>query len=468
MQWIKSHLTIVIVGSISLLSLTGLVLGFVLSEVKENLEADSSALSNLESAKKINEKVIEATRELMKQDELHLQQAFQKYQNAKIYTPLDGQVFRDQLDDAARQAAIFRFQDLYARQAERLLEILRAKDMPSDAEFSEYEREIRAKREKAQKELALGLGSATVAPGPGGGAAALRPLTGGARQPAFGSVGDEETHSLRVEYAVSRAKQIRCYASVDSLDVRIEEIRRGSTNRSDQELLENMWYAQVCLWVEEDILKALANLNSKVAKDLPDTAQWVAYMPVKRLVRIAMGNYVPPAGGGGASTDGMAPVPRPMPGAAAGGGDLLTAGPDAVFTKRASTPTVDVLRFHLEVVIDARRLLEMLDAISKAGFYTPLTVDVKEVALETNEYYIYGTAPVVHVTMVYEGCFLRSSYEKSMPQSVKDLIAQGQAQGIGRGAGTSGVRTPGVIRTGGRSGMDSGFEEPRPGIRTRH
>ena len=139
----------------------------------------------------------------------------------------------------------------------------------------------------------------------------------------------------------------------------------------------------------------------------------------------------------------MPAVPRPTLGGAAAGGDLLTAGPDAVFTKRASTATVDVLRFHLELVIDARRLLEVLDAISKAGFYTPLNVDMREVTLETNEYYIYGTAPVVHVTMLYEGCFLRSSCEKSMPQAIKDAIAQGRAGASARALGVARAATGG-------------------------
>ncbi len=473
MQWIKTHLMIVIVGSVSLLSLTGLVLGFVLSDVNEQLGADSSVLSRLTTAKKLNEKVLDATRDLMKQDADILQGTFRKYQDTKAYTPLHDKVFTDKLHGTELEEAFSGFQRAYGKEPVRLLGLLQAKDMPSEAEFSEYDREIKAKRDSVQKELGLGLGAASATP-TGVGAGAIRPLGVGARQPGMtGGVGDEETRSLRMDFAVQRAKEIRCYASVDSLDVRTEEIERGSTHKSDQELLDNMWYAQVCLWVEEDIIKALAGLNDKVARNFEEKDRWVAHLPVKRLVKFAMGNYVPPAAGGAASGDGMPAVPRPTVGGAAGAGDLLTAGADAVFTKRASTPTVDVLRFHLQVVIDARSLLEMLNAISKAGFYTPLTVEMKEVTLDANEYYIYGTAPVIDVTMVYEGCFLRSSYEKFMPQSIKDAIAQGQAQGMGKGAGsgtggTTGYPRPGGRTGGGRSGMGSGFEEPRPGRATRH
>ena len=110
MQWIKTHLMIVIVGSISLLSLTGLVLGFVLTDVNEKLEADSRVLSSLESSKKINEKVIEATRDLMKKDAVRIEEEFRKYQDAEAYTPLDDKLFADKLPATELESAFSRFQ----------------------------------------------------------------------------------------------------------------------------------------------------------------------------------------------------------------------------------------------------------------------------------------------------------------------------------------------------------------------
>lgn len=153
------------------------------------------------------------------------------------------------------------------------------------------------------------------------------------------------------------------------------------------------------------------------------------------------------------------------------GAELLTAGPTAVFTKRVSSETVDVVRFHLDMVVDARRLLDVLDAISKAGFYTPLNVDLREVVPAPEEYYIYGTAPVLQMTVVYEGSFMRSSYDKFMPTAVKNAIAEGRAGGLGKagaGLGGTGIRPPAAFPghrgtpRGGRGEYREDFESERP------
>ena len=62
MQWIKAHLMIVVVGSVSVLSLAGLVLGFVFSSVGTDLQADSQVLSGLKGSKQVNSDVIDAAR----------------------------------------------------------------------------------------------------------------------------------------------------------------------------------------------------------------------------------------------------------------------------------------------------------------------------------------------------------------------------------------------------------------------
>lgn len=451
MQWIKSHLMIVIVGSISALSLTGLVLGYVMSPVSADLEADSRELSRLQAIKPVNPRIIDATRKQQQEDATLLEEYFRKYQEAKQYKPLDDMVFADNITDSQRQAAIFRFQDKYLTQPKALLQLLKAKDQPTADEFTEYERETRAKQEKIEKELGTGVGGmVTPAPSPLAPAARAPNLVGPA------TAEQDASRSLRTAYAVARAKEIYCYASEEeSLDYRIAEVKPtgGATPP-----IEDLWHAQVALWVQEDVFRALGGLNEAVAGELPDEARWVAHLPVKRLIRFTMGNYVPRAAAGEDATGGFGPPAGGMLGGGArSASDLLTAGPNAVFTKRLSSETVDVVRFRLELVVDARRLLHVLDAISKAGFYTPLTVDLNEVVMAQDEHYIYGSAPVVQMVATCEGSFLRSSYDKIMPQSVKQAITEGRAGGLGKGASViGGIRMPGGSVPGIRGGPPRG------------
>ena len=360
-----------------------------------------------------------------------LKTTFKKYKDAKIYTPLNEDVFTK-----GDQASIFRFQDLYEKQQPVLLEKLalddkvKAQDMPSQADFAQYAIEIKAKQEKEQRRLALaGGGGAAAQPGAGGHA----PVAGGG-----GGTMSEEEEKLRMTLTFSRAKTTSCYVSSASLDDRTAEVK---VTKSAAELVQDMWYAQVALWLEEDIFGALGALNRKVAKDLPVEAQWVAYLPVKRLIQFTMGNYVGPAAGAAPAVPGMGMAPAPVAAGAGPGGDLLVAGSSAVFTQRSSTPSVDVLRFQLRLVIDARRLLEVLEAISAAGFYTVLNVDFQEVVPQPGDYYIYGTGPIIEVVVLCEACFLRGSYDKWMPTTVQAAIAAGRAGGMAKG-GAGGSRPP--------------------------
>lgn len=472
MQWIKSHLMIVIVGSICVLSLTGLVLGYMMSSVGVDLDADSRELSRLQGIKRVNPRVIDAARTLQKDDESLLQNYFRKYQEAKQYTPLNDQVFLDNISESDRKLAIASFQTNYARQPLKLFNLLKAKDHPTASEFTEHEQETKAKQDRIDKELGPGGITAVTPPG-----LPNAPPVAGRQYPGTPGSDQEATRNLRMAYATTRAKEIYCYASPPgsdreaSLDDRTEEVKPPDGKWPS---VDDLWYAQVALWMQEDVFRALGALNEETAAKLPEEARWVAYLPVKRLIKFTMGNYIPKGaegeGGGGGGFLGGRPG---MPGGGMGssGTELLTAGSTAVFTKRASSDTVDVVRFRLEMVVDARRLLDVLDAISKAGFYTPLIVDLSEVVLAPEDYYIYGTAPLLQMTVICEGSFMRSSYESVMPKSVKDAIAEGRAEGMAKGGGGIGGKPvpggyPGSRRTVPRGGGRGDFREDPEGLST--
>src|SRR5690606_21538783 len=110
-------------------------------------------------------------------------------------------------------------------------------------------------------------------------------------------------HDAATRVSIRSARQGRCYASIDSLDN-----RPGITDQTKPPSVEEMWYAQMALWVEQDVIGALAAVNERAAGALPAGEQpWVGNMPVKHLIRFIMGNYVRPssdaaATGGGSSS----------------------------------------------------------------------------------------------------------------------------------------------------------------------
>lgn len=184
-----------------------------------------------------------------------------------------------------------------------------------------------------------------------------------------------------------------------------------------------MWAAQVTLWVQDDILGALAKVNENAAKQLPEKDRWVGNLPVKHLQGIWLGGYVPPAEAAGApvfghssAQAGAAPT-GPPPGY-----------PAAVFTNRGTMDGVDVIQFALQLVVDAHALPAIIDEICAAGFYTPLNVSYQVISPNPSlEGYIYGSSGLIRVRLEFEGCFLRKKYEKWMPETVVTAIREKQA-----------------------------------------
>ncbi|UCD29828.1 MAG: hypothetical protein JSV03_04925, partial [Planctomycetota bacterium] len=228
-------------------------------------------------------------------------------------------------------------------------------------------------------------------------------------------------------FNVARAHNIYCYANtIESLQ-QYPKITETDRYRPTP---EEMWEAQVGLWIEEDIIGALADLNNSVAEKLTAAGKhpWVGNLPVKRILGFWIGGYVPPVSDTGSSGKGS------IGGLGASGhGSQLAVGPpptnaNAVFTNNGCTTSVDVIQFAINLVVEAKMLPSVINALCEAGFYTPLKITY--VAIPQQKFpdgYVYGSAPAIEVRLVFEGCFLRSKYEKWMPQIVKDDIAGGKA-----------------------------------------
>ncbi|HOW18146.1 MAG TPA: hypothetical protein PLC79_03840, partial [Phycisphaerae bacterium] len=210
--------------------------------------------------------------------------------------------------------------------------------------------------------------------------------------------------------------------------------------------------AQMSLWIQQDVLSALGKLNDAAAARLKPEDRWVAHMPVKDFLYIRIGDYVVGPGAGqaaGASAQSKwteaVGEPSPPPGDAS-----------AVFTNHTSNELYDVIQFAVELVIDARELPAVLDAICGANLYTPLTITGSAPAVNPSfRGKVYGPDPVMRVRVELEGCFLREFYHyvdgkepkdenRFMPASVSNGLVTGQ-RATREGTGPAMPRGPGPM-----------------------
>lgn len=205
-----------------------------------------------------------------------------------------------------------------------------------------------------------------------------------------------------------------------------------------------IWFAQVGLWIEEDVAKAIVAAN-KGAKNVLDA-------PVKHLYSLKM-----PFGGDmyvrGAAAPGGEGAALPVD--ANGAPQLFAASP----TGRACNDLYDVVHFDLELRVDYTKIPQILNELERDRLFTVLTVSVSSVdaAEEKNKGgYIYGDQPIAHLSLTCEALFLRSwTVDKEnqfknalMPKAVRQHVGAEPGPGLGMGGGTAAPGATGAPASG--------------------
>lgn len=220
---------------------------------------------------------------------------------------------------------------------------------------------------------------------------------------------------------------------------------------------DQIWYAQVGLWVQQDVAQSLAAANAQ-AKNLLEA-------PVKRLVKLdvleqqnsgivyvmdkSMSARAGSMGRGGAMMPGMMGMggggysDSPSSGSSDVGGPIpkdYTLSPTGRITS-PSNPLYDVVHYKLDLVVDAARLAQVLEELQRNKLVTVLRIDELssvDAALDQSDGYYYGDQPVVRLSLLCEALFLRDWTVPLMPQRVKqDLGIQETTGGSGGGATAS-------------------------------
>lgn len=198
---------------------------------------------------------------------------------------------------------------------------------------------------------------------------------------------------------VERARSILCYAAPRSFH--LSPVIRDDRPPS----MEEIWYAQVGLWIQQDVVEAVAELNNQVSAARSDTDAHVQHSPVKRIIRIAIDGY---------RLDGTTirfPSIDDEPRRAGTAARL-------VFTPYTGHGDIDVIPFRLTLIVDQRDMLEVIDRISAKNLYRCVNLSYTTPGDERKSGYLYGSEPVVRVQIEFEAYFLRALFEPLMPDDV--------------------------------------------------
>jgi len=173
-----------------------------------------------------------------------------------------------------------------------------------------------------------------------------------------------------------------------------------------------IFWAQMQLWAQEDLYKAIADVNS--------SAKNVGESPIKHLLRV----QVPIAFVGTMATPGADPSAGAAPPSADPGAPIAP-NYDTTPTGRVSNGLFDVLHMEASLVVEAAKLPEVLNTLSRGRLLG--VIQVKQVApldpvVAGNAGFFYGGNPCVRVDATFEVLMMRKWTTQYMPERIKTSL----------------------------------------------
>lgn len=213
-----------------------------------------------------------------------------------------------------------------------------------------------------------------------------------------------EVENLRQFLEKQTAENYRCYLDQTAVTTS-EALKEGTASPPDAQV----WYAQMALWVQNDLLDSIAALNDRMLKSRSkDPKDWnIINAPVKHVMRVEV-----PQG----AEMYFRITDTSIEGLAAGAQDFMSSP-----TGRTSGPVYDVIKWTLVVKMDARYLPALIQEMARGKFVTVHKVDTTSVdtTMARQEGFYYGEAPMIQATLTGEALMLREWTNKLVPEVVK-------------------------------------------------
>lgn len=170
-----------------------------------------------------------------------------------------------------------------------------------------------------------------------------------------------------------------------------------------------IWWSQVQLWVQQDVLNAIADMNAGKTSVLD--------APVKHLFNVSV---LETFTGQPGSTPGVA-MTDPLAGNPDG---ALTKVPTMSLTGRTSNALYDVIYFDMTIDVEASQLANFIRMMSnkRLMFVRELTINSVDSAGELAKGYYYGPNPVAHAVLHCEELLMRKWATPLMPATVKQVL----------------------------------------------
>ena len=336
-----------------------------------DLIAQSRSWNNLESVQK--------QRDLLTREAERVFEVVRELNQRETLLPA---LFPEGADPVAR----VRFAEAYHEAMKDLCRTLRADGPPTPAEIAEAGQDL-AEREALRRETEEAVETAS----PKG-------------KPRFGTrVTPESAENAQLYAQILKARRIACYATPTQFS------REPLSILGAPPTIEQLWYAQLELWIQQDVARAVAALNAEAAKS-GSVASGVERSPVKRICGVYVVGYQ--------TAHGLAMISAP---------DTPWRDETRViqpsFSRRVCDELTDVVVFELCLIVDQRDLINLVDRISDANLFQCTDIAIGAVATNDEQAgFLYGGEPAVVVRLEFEAYFLCEIYRPLMPAVVRERI----------------------------------------------
>lgn len=403
LDFVAAYWMSLISGVVALLAIGALAFGLtrntVIAEMQRH-KAAANEIGSLQSGVKNKAEIdAEIERGRKSQEQINATREVAKQINRR--EPLIAGVF----PKASQMEPLFRFQEAYRAWAYGLPRELMGAGPPTAQEAQdEFDRLVEEERQK---------GGPTPESAP-----AREPNDRGQASPP-GQPGGAQSgvtmNDAAAQAAIRKARNIRMYVEAVGPRGAFHISPVWQTDQAPRE--EDLWYAQVGVWIQNDVVRAIREVNDEAAQKLDPKDAHVGNMPIKHLlaVRVAGYNSTPPIKFDAASAGGSSGLH----------GVALPADVKTSFTGRACDAQFDVVRFSVAMIMDQRDLLKFADRITRMNFYQLVGLDYVAApsTLSTAEgAFYYGDSPVVRATFDFEGFMARDVYLATMPVEVQTKL----------------------------------------------